>query len=236
MRAPIFALVFFAAAAHAGPITAPHVSDANKAKLDKNEVVIKELKPSDGKGVAFEAMGVIDAPTTEVWPVLRDCSQFSKFMPRIKSSAIKIENGEPICHVELELPWPMTNLWSDTQSVYTEDNPRGHYSRVWVLLRGTYKRNDGSWTVVPWGADGKKTLVVYWVDSDPKMIIPDPIMRGAQTGALPDVFKAIRKRVVDVRPRSPPAPAPVAAPAPAAVAQRVEASDAGTDSSGAATR
>jgi hypothetical protein len=109
--------------------------------------------------------------------------------------------------------------------VYTEGDPPGHYSRVWTLLRGTYKRNDGSWTVVPWGADAKKTLVVYWVDSDPKMAIPDPILRGAQTGALPDVFKAIRKRVVDVRPKS--APVSVPAPAPAAVAQGGEAKDAG---------
>jgi hypothetical protein len=200
MRA--LSLLLVSGLAHAGGITTPAITEANRARLDKLEVVIKELKPSDGKGVAFEAMGVVDAPSSEVWAVLRDCSQFSKFMPRIKASAIKVMSGEPLCAIELELPWPLTNLWSDTRSIYIEDDPPGHYSRVWVLVRGTYKRNDGSWTVLPWGADGKKTLVVYWVDSDPKMAIPDPILRGAQTGALPDVFKAIRKRVIEVRPKS----------------------------------
>jgi hypothetical protein len=175
------------------------LDDKEKAKLDKGEVVIRELKPIDGKGVAFQSAGVIDAPSTEVWPVVRDCSQFHKFMPRIKQSKIKYQSGVPLCFVELELPWPLTNLWSDTESVYREDDPPGHYQRTWVLVRGTYKRNDGYWTVIPWEKDPKKTLVIYGVDSDPKMIIPDPILRGAQTGALPDVFKAIRKRVVDVR-------------------------------------
>jgi hypothetical protein len=206
--------VMAATSALAEPVKVPTVTDAEKAKLEKGEAVIHELKPVDGKGVAFESYGVIDAPTTEVWPVLRDCSQFSKFMPRIKSSSIKMFSGEALCAVELELPWPLTNLWSDTKSIYTEDDPPGHYSRVWSLVRGTYKRNDGSWTVVPWGKNNEKTLIRYAVDSDPKMIIPDPILRSAQTGALPDVFKAIRKRVIEVRPKTP--ATPVVAPAAAA--------------------
>lgn len=193
---PLFLL---ATAARAGGVSLPAIKEPDRARLDKGEMVLKELKPADGKGVAFEAMAVIDAPSPEVWAILRDCAQFSKFMPRIKKSAIKHESGEALCAVELELPWPLTNLWSDTRSVYTEDDPPGHYQRVWVLVRGTYKRNDGSWTVVPWGEKKERALVVYWVDSDPKMAIPDPILRGAQTGALPDVFKAIRKRVIEVR-------------------------------------
>jgi hypothetical protein len=192
-------LVMAASPALADPVKVPAMTDAERAKLDKGDVVIHELKPVDGKGVAFDSLGVIDAPSPEVWAVLRDCSQFSKFMPRIKASSIKEMAGEKLCAVELELPWPLTNLWSDTRSIYTEDDPPGHYSRVWSLVRGTYKRNDGSWTAVPWGKNSEKTLVRYAVDSDPKMIIPDPILRSAQTGALPDVFKAIRKRVTALR-------------------------------------
>jgi hypothetical protein len=54
---------------------------------------------------------------------------------------------------------------------------------------------------MPWGADGKKSLLVYWLDVDPKVMVPDAIIRRAQTGSLPDVFEAVRKRVAQRRGR-----------------------------------
>jgi hypothetical protein len=53
--------------------------------------------------------------------------------------------------------------------------------------------------VLPWGADGKKSLAVYLIDSDPTMLVPDAILRAAQTGSLPEVFNGVRKRVVALR-------------------------------------
>ncbi|MFO0598107.1 MAG: SRPBCC family protein [Myxococcaceae bacterium] len=184
--------------ARAEPVPFPKLSEKETKKLDSNEIVVREIKPTDNKGVGAESLGVIDAPTSEVWPVLRDCALFEKFMPKMKKSAILEENGERLCHTELKLPFPLTDLWSDTRSVIREE-PEGHYLRSWTLVRGTYHRNSGSWHVLPWGEDKKKTLVVYTIDSDPKMMVPDALIRSAQTGSLPDVFAAIRKRVVSLR-------------------------------------
>ena len=80
-----------------------------------------------------------------------------------------------------------------------------------ALLRGMYKRNTGEWRLVPWGDEQKQTLAVYVVDSDPGLVIPDGILKSAQTGSLPDLFKAVRNRVVALREK--PAPAKPAAPA-----------------------
>ena len=193
----LWGLVLTASVALADPVTLPKLTAKETQKLEANEVVIHNLKPTDNKGVAAESMGLIDAPTSEVWPILRDCQHFMHFMPKMKKSALLEEEGVSLCHVELRLPWPLIDLWSDTKSVLNEE-PAGHYYRAWTLVRGTYHRNSGAWTVVPWG-DGTKTLVVYMVDSDPKMIVPDALIRSAQTGSLPEVFAAIRKRVVAVR-------------------------------------
>lgn len=193
-------LVLFAAcsfSAFAEPVPFPKLNEKETKKLDANEIVVRDLKPTDGKGVAAESLGVIDAPTSEVWPILKECEHFMHFMPKMKKSAMLDENGERLCHTELRLPFPLTDLWSDTRSVIREE-PTGHFLRAWTLVRGTYHRNSGSWHVLPWG-DGAKTLVVYTIDSDPKMIVPDALIRSAQTGSLPDVFAAIRKRVVYLR-------------------------------------
>lgn len=184
----------------AQPVEAPPLSSAETKKLEAGETVIHEVTPTDNKGIGVQSFGLVDAPSAEVWPVLRDCQHFSLFMPRTKVSSVLEEAGVPLCHVELRLPFPLANLWSDTRSIHREE-PAGHFHRAWTLVRGTYRRNSGSWSIIPWGSEGKKSLVVYAIDSDPAVLIPDGILRSAQAGSLPEVFAAIRKRVLAVRPQ-----------------------------------
>jgi hypothetical protein len=184
------------AVARSQPVELPPLTDAEKQKLDAGEVVVHDLKPTDGKGVTGRALAVIDGPSTEVWPIARDCEHFSKFLPETKTSRRSEVNGETICFDELQLPFPLTNLWAETKSVAREE-PAGHFHRDWSFVKGTYKRNRGSWTVVPWGEN--KSVVVYSVDSDPAMLVPDFIIRGAQVGSLPKIFTGIKKRLQDLR-------------------------------------
>ncbi len=198
MRALFVPLLVLATAAWAVPVPFPKLTDTEQKKLEAGDVVLREFKPTDNRGIGVESMALVEAPSSEVWPVLRDCQHFSEFMPRTKTSTALEEAGVPLCHVELKLPFPLTNLWSDTKSVQREE-PAGHFLRQWTLVRGTYHRNNGSWTVLPWGESGKRTLVVYMIDSDPAMLVPDALLRSAQTGSLPEVFGSIRKRVIALR-------------------------------------
>ena len=187
-----------AVSAVAEPISFPTLTDAEKQKLNTRGVVIHEVEPTGGRGIAAESMAVVDAPTAEVWPLLRDCEHFAQFMPNTQASSRKLENGESLCFDEISLPFPLPNLWADTRSEVREE-PSGHFIRAWSLVRGSYRRNRGAWKVLPWGPEGKHSLVVYVIDSDPEMILPDPLLRAAQTGSLPDVFKAVRKRLSTLR-------------------------------------
>lgn len=172
---------------------APDVSTDAKATLTKGEVIVERLDPTGGSGVAARAMGIVDADPAKVWPVVRDCEHFAKFMPRTKSSALVSRKGsESVCKVEIEMPFPFDNLWSVVRSSERKTK-EGGFQRVWTLMKGTYKRNNGRWSVYPW--EGDKSLLVYEIDVDPDMAIPDAIIRSAQTGSLPDVFEAVRKRV-----------------------------------------
>ena len=73
--------------------------------------------------------------------------------------------------------------------------PGGSFKRSWSLIKGTYKRNNGSWIVKPWGPSGSESLLIYAIDLDPDTSVPDFIIRKAQTSTLPDLFEAIRRRV-----------------------------------------
>lgn len=190
-----------AATAWAQGVAAPKLTDAEKKTLDAGTVLVRERTPTDHRGVSAEAIGVIDAPPDEVWPVVRDCEHYAKFLPSTKASAKKIEQGAWVCFDEISLPFPLANLWADTRSL-NDETPGGPYQRSWTLLRGTYRRNQGSWSVLPWGADGKKSLAVYLIDSDPSMAVPDVILKAAQTGSMPEVIVAVRKRVLALRSRA----------------------------------
>ena len=174
---------------------APPMTGGQAAKVDGGEVVVQEMKPTGGDGVAAWAAGVVNAPMDKVWPVIRDCEHFAKFMPRTKESKLLGKSGDTMdCKTVISMPFPLSNLWAHVRSTTTE-HPGGGFTRAWTLLKGNYKRNNGSWTALPWRDDPNRTLIVYRIDVDPDMFVPDAIIRSAQTGSLPKVFTAVRKRV-----------------------------------------
>ncbi len=172
----------------------PSLSAGEKASLDAGEVVIRDRPARQGRGVAFDAFGVIRTAPSALWGVLRECGRFQEFMPRTKKSELrKREGNTAVCFTEIEMPFPFDNLWSEVKVSETAHGD-GRFSRTWSLLRGTYEWNDGSWRLYPWG-DGEMTLLVYRLAVNPKISVPDFLIRKGQTGALPGLFEALNRRV-----------------------------------------
>lgn len=185
-------LVLFSGVAHADP---PILSVGQAKILESGKAIVKEMKPTGGDGVAARAMAIVDAPPKPVFDVVNACEHFAKFMPRTKASKmlLKFNENEKVCHTEISMPFPFSNLVSDVKST-SRTLPGGGFERKWVMLKGNYKRNTGQWQIWPYNK-GTQSLVVYIIDVDPDMNLPDAIIRKAQTGSLPKVFKAIEKRV-----------------------------------------
>ena len=172
----------------------PSFGDAEKARLDTGEIIVHPRTPADDTGFAVQAYAVVDAPVAQVWPHLRDCGRYSEFMPRIKASAVREGTADKgLCFVEVGMPFPFSNLWAENVSE-TSSVAGGGFERRWHLKQGTYSKNQGLWGVAPW-AGGAKCLVYYLLEAAPDTVIPDAVLRKAQTGVLPDAFEAVRKRV-----------------------------------------
>lgn len=166
----------------------PQFSAADTARLEGGEVLVKSLDPKGG-GIAGKAAGVVRASPDRVWDVINDCAHYKDFMPRTVASE-RLADGAA-CKVEISMPFPFSNLWSETkvQHVYLDGGGR---RRQWSLLRGTYKTVEGSWTLWPW-KDGQ-TLLLYVIEADPDVPVPNAILRSAQESTLPDMYTAIRAR------------------------------------------
>lgn len=168
--------------------------DEETKKLAKGELILLELKSAQPKGVAAQAKKVIEAPVDKVWPVVRDCQHFSKFMPRIVKSELRKREGDVLtCYVEIKMPFPFSNLKAETRSTI-ERLPNGSFKRSWTLIEGSFKHMDGSYEVSPFKGDPDRALVVYTVDVRPSLPIPDSILKGGQRKSLPKVFLKIAER------------------------------------------
>jgi len=187
----LLASLMLALTAHAGP---PRLSADDISELRDDEIVVRELKPSGGEGMAARAIGLLDFPPAKVWPVITDCARYHTFMPRTEKSAVRGETpGGHLCFIEIEMPLAFDNLWSLVDAKNTA-NPDGSYKRHWNLKKGTYKHNKGSWEIFPYD-DGKRSLLVYTIDVNPNVSLPDWVLSSAQTSTLPDLFEAIGDEV-----------------------------------------
>lgn len=176
------------------PAPPPETVDEETRRLEAGEVIIEPLDPTDGKGVAARAKGLLMAAPDKVFAVVSDCANFVDFMPRTKKSELRKSEGDVSeCFVEISMPFPLKNLWSVSRATHTK-LPSGGFERKWTLVEGTYTRSNGSWRAEPFRGDPNRTLLTYHLDVNPDMMVPDGIIRSAQTGSLPKVFEAIRER------------------------------------------
>lgn len=163
--------------------------------LDKGQVVVVDQQPAGGDGVAVRACGIIDASPAAVWPVLRDCEEYEYFLPGVGRSVLESRTGNvALCDESIDLPFPLGDLHSVSRVVETA-RADGGFERRWSLVRGTYQRLEGAWTVLPWDASRARTLAIYDLDMNPETIIPTFMLRRVQSSTAPNVFTAIRARV-----------------------------------------
>ena len=172
---------------------------ALKPRLKNGELVIEGRSPSRGNGVAFVAYKRLKVSPGHVWPVVRDCQHYKLFMPRTSASdRSDCVEQTCVCHSRVKLPFPLPDLWSRVRTTMTRLRTGG-FQRAWTLLEGNYAHNQGSWRVLPWPGDQRWTLLVYTVDFNPHISLPDFILQDAQTGALPNVFTAVERRAKALR-------------------------------------
>ncbi len=156
-------------------------------------VTREPVKDSDVPELVMQ--GVIEAPPEKVWPLIDDCGAYDKHMARIGASKqLERDGGRVVCRVTAQMPFPLSDLTAETVATHAVE-PGVRWSRTWTLLKGDYKLNDGSWVLTPFRGDPKRTLAVYQIHVEPKVPLPDALIRSVQARALPDVMEKLRALV-----------------------------------------
>lgn len=171
----------------------PYLNRLQKAMLEGGKVIVSPQTPTDDSGVAALAVGLVEAPIAKVWPVVRDCQHHKHFMPKAMDSAItkRFSPTQFICYLKASTPFPLPDLYYHALSTVKRLGKGWRMS--WTLSKGNYKRYNGRWEA--WPYDAQRTLLVYSIDVDPDISVPDALLRGGWIDALPGVFRAVRRRV-----------------------------------------
>ena len=166
-----------------------------RSRLDKGEIIVetKDVKGSDIPEATVTA--VIDAPPDKVWEIIGNCTDYTETMIRVlESKEIRRKGDQVTCEVTTDMPWPLANLTALTQAKHVVGPPV--WSRTWVLIKGDFESNKGSWRLQSFDATNKRTLVVYKLHAVPDMMVPDGLIKKAQRDTLPKLIKHLRKKLV----------------------------------------
>lgn len=164
-------------------------------KIAKGEIILTTTA-QEGSDVPLIAItAVIDTTPELVWKLIDKCADYKKVMPRMSESEELSRDGNKVrCRTKIAAPWPVKDLEAVTLATHTVE-PGKSWVRSWTLESGTFDRNEGSWTLTPYG-DGTKTLVVYKAATQPHSSVPGFIRKMAQKSALPDIIHNMRKALV----------------------------------------
>lgn len=173
----------------AGPVAA---ADDPQVRLDRGEILISTRPVAGSDLPEATAQAVINAPAAKVWRILDDCGNYYRTMPRIVASKeLERKGNRVVCQVKVGLPFPLSDLTSVTEATIVVGPPK--WSRTWRMLRGDFDRNEGSWTLTPFDAEGRRTLAVYRIHAEPHTSVPAALLRKGQRDSLPKMMENLRQ-------------------------------------------
>lgn len=184
---PALALLGMAAVADA--------SEELEARLANGDIVVTVQEEEGFDIPPMYTRAIIDAAPDKVFALVDNCNAFKTYIPRVvQSNETQREGNHSTCKFLVDMPWPMDDLSSTVDATISVTSDK--WRREFVHKDGNFIRNDGVWTLTPYGEDGKRTRVEYKLHSAFKTMLPNAFVRSGQKGAMKDLIKSMRTRLV----------------------------------------
>jgi len=189
----------------------PSLSNDQVNRLNAGEILVEVTNARVPIG---DMLAVIDAPAQSIAEVILDFNAWSEFIPNITESTIVNEAGEPVnptgdpmsterltfyLQGVTDTPWPMDDRTWRMSAWYNAETIEGVpvWTSGWDYVPGSGNLEDseGYWLLIPWGDDGSKTLVRYYLAADLGTWVPDFLLSWGTENMLPEMITGIRGRI-----------------------------------------
>jgi hypothetical protein len=180
--------------------------DAGWKEATKTDGITVQTRQREGTSVhEVKASGIIDAPPMAAWKVIRDYAHYDQNMPYTEESQVlsnegdgklirfySVVNAPIVSRRDYVVEIRDVSEWKDGAGflkVVWKAVPDAKNSRSGIVR---VRINDGYWILEP-REGGKKTFATYYLYTDPAGSLPKFLVNKANTSAVPDVFRAVRK-------------------------------------------
>jgi len=210
MPKSIAVIAFLVAAFFLPGISAEEEKAAWIKSFEKDGITVYKRDVPESSVKEIKAQARIDASAERIWKVIGDFDNYKDFMPYTKESEITHEEDDTFYfYTYLQIGWGIGDRFY-TIRITKERNAgnEGAYKKNWDLADKDTKTphrpgaievpvNKGYWLLTPRGADS--TDVVYYLYTDPGGGIPKIIVNFANAEAVPEIIRAVEKRLDDER-------------------------------------
>lgn len=128
---------------------------------------------------------LIAAQPQRIYDLLIRYQQYPEFMPELRSVKI-LRQQDPIDLVEF------TAFYLRTMRYTLKILRHPHRGISWEQVRGDFKKNSGSWHLIP--AAAGKTRAIYSLDLQVPFLVPPPVFSALAQVALPRMMNRFRSR------------------------------------------
>lgn len=193
--ATLLALLPSAAAAQSVEApTQPSLSADEVASIESGEVVVHTRRGTPNRG---EVVGLVCAPISEVWAIVRDFNNLHRWYPDMEDSQL-IATGHG--RGQTNMPWPISDRNWEIAATQGEQTVGGVSSYVatfdYIEGSGNLEEMFGYWLVREW--DNGCTMVRYVLNADLGIALPSSIVNWAARRMLPGIITGLRDRHDDL--------------------------------------
>ena len=171
----------------------PRYDDEDVREMMDGDVKVS-MRRQDGNLTRGTALGLIQAPVSELRTIIEDFGTHEDWYPDMEDSTVLRDHvGRGVTN----MPWPMTDRSWD---INIEDGMRtisGHecFTSTFTHIPGSgnVETTYGYWLLCPWTDDTSYTLARYVLNVDLGVPLPDAIIRSSTRRMLPGVIDGLRE-------------------------------------------
>ncbi|MCL4479714.1 MAG: hypothetical protein M1381_11590 [Deltaproteobacteria bacterium] len=177
------------------PTTA--VFSMSEADIRDGEFQYAIRNSEDYKTMIIEGIGIINAPTQNVYKILVDFDSYKEWMPTIRYSHVKDEvNG--ITTVDLKHSMPFVGKFDCQQKYRITEKDKSEKVIDYYTTLCVFGPSNGRYCIQP-AQEPEKTVLKYYQEISPSRFIPNFILKIIAKKGAKDTIKALKKRLREVQ-------------------------------------
>jgi hypothetical protein len=176
-------------------------ADIDASRLSETAVEINDVSQSGAAGKSFIAGTIIDAPIAKLCPIIENYADYPSFMPNTDKTVI-VQATDAATVVDMTLKLPLGKIKKYRLRMEAKNGAQAcHLSwkmvpRPELTPEETIADTSGYWDLAPLASNKNKTVVKYFVYSDPG---PVPmglgwIVDSLGKDSLPKTLEALRNK------------------------------------------